>query len=157
MGDILKKRIKQQKFKNTEQEAIINLIVTSNYLHSKLDSICSGFNITHSQFNVLRILKGVYPEGHPRGEIKKRMLEPSPDVTRLIDKLVTDGLVERFGSSEDRRLSMARITEKGIDLLEKINPEIDRFLINYSSPLAEAEKIILSNLCEKLYAREIKD
>ena len=157
MGDILKKRIKQKKFKSAEHEAIINLFVASNYLYSKLGLICNNYNITHSQFNVLRILKGVHPDGHPRGEIKKRMLEPSPDVTRLIDKLVNDGLVERFGSSQDRRLSLARITDKGIDLLEKINPEIDEFLTDYSSPLKEDEKIILSNICEKLYAREIKE
>ena len=106
---------------------------------------------------MLRILKGVHPDGHPRGEIKKRMLEPSPDVTRLIDKLVNEGMVERFGSSKDRRLSLARITEKGIDLLEKINPEVDEFLFNYSAPLEEDEKQSLSNICEKLYAREIKD
>jgi DNA-binding MarR family transcriptional regulator len=157
MGDILKKRIKQKKFKSSEQEAIINLFVASNYLHSKLDSICNNFDLTHSQFNVLRILKGVHPDGHPRGEIKKRMLEPSPDVTRLIDKLVNDGLVERFGSSQDRRLSLARITVKGIDLLEKINPEVDEFLSDYSSSLKEDEKLILSNICEKLYAREINE
>ncbi|MEJ2104118.1 MAG: hypothetical protein P8X47_06010, partial [Ignavibacteriaceae bacterium] len=66
MGDILKKRIKQKKFKSSEQEAIINLFVASNYLHSKLDSICNNFDLTHSQFNVLRILKGVHPDGHPR-------------------------------------------------------------------------------------------
>ncbi|MEJ2104119.1 MAG: hypothetical protein P8X47_06015, partial [Ignavibacteriaceae bacterium] len=75
----------------------------------------------------------------------------------LIDKLVNDGLAERFGSSQDRRLSLARITVKGIDLLEKINPEVDEFLSDYSSSLKEDEKLILSNICEKLYAREIHE
>jgi len=85
------------------------------------------------------------------------MVEPSPDVTRLIDRLVTDGHVERFISEEDRRLSMSRITKKGINLLTKINPEVDKFLSDYSSALNKKEKETLSALCEKLYAKEIVD
>ena len=156
MGDILKQRIKQQKFKSTEQETVINLFLASNYIHSRIDAICSGSNITHSQYNVLRILKGVFPNGHPRGEIKRRMIEPSPDVTRLIDKLVNDGLAERYGSLQDRRLSMTRITKKGIELLDEINPEVDKYLIKYTSPLTENEKTTLSNLCEKLYRKGLE-
>ena len=74
MGEILKKCLKQQKFSSIEQEGLLNLLITSNYLHSKLDAICSGFKITLAQFNVLRILKGAYPEGYPRGEIIRRMV-----------------------------------------------------------------------------------
>ena len=149
MGDILKKRLKQQRFSSVEQ------FVASNYIHSKLDNLCNSFNITLAQFNVLRILKGAHPKGYPRGEITKRMVEPAPDVTRLIDRLVSDGLVERFISEEDRRLSMSRITKKGINLLTKINPEVDQFLSDYSSALNKNEKETLSVLCEKLYAKEI--
>jgi DNA-binding MarR family transcriptional regulator len=155
MGDILKKRLKQQRFSSVEQEAILNLFVASNYIHSKLDNLCNSFDITLAQFNVLRILKGAHPKGYPRGEITKRMVEPAPDVTRLIDRLVIDGLVERFISEEDRRLSMSRITKKGINLLTKINPEVDQFLSDYSSALNKNEKETLSVLCEKLYAKEI--
>jgi len=157
MGDILKKRLRQQKFTGVEQEAILNLFIASNYLHSKLDTLCNRFNITLAQFNVLRILKGAHPYGYPRREITKRMVEPAPDVTRLIDRLVMDGLVERFISKEDRRLSMSGITKKGINLLTKINPEVDKFLSDYSSTLNKTEKETLSLLCEKLYAKEIKD
>ena len=157
MGDILKKRLRQQKFSGVEQEAILNLFIASNYIHSKLDSLCNSFNITLAQFNVLRILKGAHPNGYPRGEITKRMVEPAPDVTRLIDRLVTDGLVERFISEEDRRLSMSRITKKGMNLLTKINPEVDKFLSDYSSTLNKSEKETLSVLCEKLYAKEIEE
>jgi len=156
MGDILKKRLNQQKFSSVEQEAILNLFVASNYLHSKLDNLCNSFNITLAQFNVLRILKGAHPDGYHRGEIIKRMVEPAPDVTRLIDRLVADGFVERFISEEDRRLSMARITKKGINLLSKINPEVDKFLLDYASPLNKQEQSTLSDLCEKLYAKEIE-
>ena len=156
MGEILKRRLKQQKFSSIEQESLLNLFIASNYLHLKLDDICSRFTITLAQFNVLRILKGAHPDGYPRREIIRRMVEPSPDVTRLIDRLIKEGLVERFTSDEDRRLSLARITKKGIDLLTRINPEIDKFLQDYSSVLSKSEKEILSNLLEKLYANDLK-
>jgi len=156
MGDILKRRLRQKTFSSVEQEAILNLFIASNYIHSKLDTLCTSFDITLAQFNVLRILKGAHPNGYPRSEIIKRMVEPAPDVTRLIDRLVKDGLVERFISAVDRRLSMSRITKKGINLLIKINPEVDKFLLDYSSALNKNEKETLSNICEKLYAKEIE-
>lgn len=155
MGEILKRRLKQEKFSGVEQEVVLNLLVAANYLRSKLDTICSNFKITLPQFNVLRILKGAHPDGYPRGEIIRRMVEPAPDVTRLIDRLIKEGLVERYDSKDDRRLSLARITKKGIIILSRINPEIDKFLLDYSSILTKSEKEILPSLLEKLYAKEI--
>ena len=157
MGEIIKKRLKQKKFKNIEEEAVLNLFTASNYLHSKVDALCGNFDITLAQFNVLRILKGAHPNGYPRGEIISRMVEPSPDVTRLIDRLIKEGLVERINSEKDRRLSIARITKKGINLLKRINPEVDKFISDYSSTLNKKEKETLSALCEQLYANEIRE
>ncbi|MDH3267841.1 MAG: MarR family transcriptional regulator [Ignavibacteria bacterium] len=157
MGEILKKRLKQQKFSSVEQEGLLNLFIATNYLHSKLDSICWGFKITLAQFNVLRILKGAFPNGYSRGEIMRRMVEPAPDVTRLIDRLIKEGLVERYESNQDRRLSLARITKKGINHLSRLNPEVDKFISEYSSSLNKSEKEMLSNICEKLYAKEIEN
>jgi DNA-binding MarR family transcriptional regulator len=157
MGEIIKRRLKQQKFKSIDEEAILNLFIASNYLHAKVDALCGNFKITLAQFNVLRILKGAHPNGYPRWEIIARMVEPSPDVTRLIDRLIRDGLVERFNSPEDRRLSLASITKKGINLLKKINPEVDNFISDYASALSKGQKETLSLLCEKLYAKELED
>jgi len=156
MGEILKKRLKQQKFSSVEQEGLLNLFIASNYLYSKLEIVCNNFKITLAQFNVLRILKGAHPNGYPRGEIIRRMVEPAPDVTRLIDRLIKEGFVERYSSDSDRRLSMARITKKGIIVLTKINPEIEKFLSDYSSMLTNSEKEMLSYICEKLYSGEIE-
>ncbi|MCU0332093.1 MAG: MarR family transcriptional regulator [Ignavibacteriaceae bacterium] len=156
MGQILKRRLKQEKFSSVEQQGLLNLFIASNYLHAKLDAICCGFKITLAQFNVLRILKGAHPNGYPRHEIIRRMVEPAPDVTRLIDRLMKEGLVERFYSDEDRRLSLARITKKGITLLTRINPEVDKFISDYSSSLNKSEKEMLSSICEKLYANDLK-
>ena len=157
MSEILEKRLKQQKFSSIEQEGLLNLFIAANYLHLKFEEVCNEFSITQSQFNVLRILKGAHPNGYPRGEIIKRMVEPAPDVTRLIDRLIKENLVERYESKQDRRLSLARITKKGINHLSKLNPEVDKFISEYSSSLSKSEKEMLSNICEKLYAVEVKN
>jgi DNA-binding MarR family transcriptional regulator len=156
MGEILKKRLKQSKFENLDQEVALNLLVSAYFLRSKHDEVMIKYGLTLPQYNVLRILKGVYPEGHPRCEIIDRMIEPSPDVTRIIDRLIKEKLVERFNSAEDKRLSMTRITEKGIKLLEKANSDVQALGNYISSTLLNSEKKILSDLLEKIYGYEVR-
>jgi len=152
MGKILSKRLKQENFESVEQEAVLNILVASNHIRSKVETLCVRFGISLSQFNVLRILNGKYPEGYPRGDIISRMIEPAPDVTRLIDRLIKANLVERYYSIEDRRLSLARITKSGQSLLKKIKPEIDALNSIVADNLSKAESKQLSLLLEKVYA-----
>ena len=152
MGEILQKRLKQSKFESSEQEAILNILVTSNHLKSKVESVCLKYGITQAQFNVLRILNGKFPDGYPRCEIITRMIEPAPDVTRLIDRLIKEGMVERFISPEDRRLSLAKITGKGRNVLKKIKPEVDALYKLISDKLSKPEREQISILLEKIYA-----
>jgi len=155
MGDRLKQWLKQSNFSNLDQEVSLNIFITSYFLRSKHEEIMSKHGLTMPQYNVLRILKGVFPNGHPRCDIITRMIEPAPDVTRLIDRLIKDKLVERFNSDEDKRLSMTRITDKGLKLLAKVKPDID-LLGNYiSSSLNDSEKKKLSELLEKIYGPHI--
>lgn len=156
MGEKLKQWLKQSKFESLDQEVALNLFVTSYFLRSKHEAVLSRYGLTMPQYNVLRILKGVYPKGHPRCEIISRMIEPAPDVTRIIDRLIKDKLVERFNSPEDKRLSMTRITEKGIKLLDKAHPEIQALGSYISSTLSNTEKKSLSVLLEKIYGSEVK-
>lgn len=156
MGEILKRWLKQTKFANLDQEVSLNIFVTSYFLRSKHEEVLRKSGLTMPQYNVLRILNGVYPNGHPRCDIISRMIEPAPDVTRLIDRLLKDKLVERFNSDTDKRLSMTRITEKGIKLLEKVKPEIDALGNFISSALSNTEKKTLSDLLEKIYGAEVK-
>jgi DNA-binding MarR family transcriptional regulator len=152
MGKILSRRLKQENFESLEQEAILNILVASNHIRSKVETLCVRFGISLSQFNVLRILNGKYPAGYPRGDIISRMIEPAPDVTRLIDRLIKANLVERYSSVEDRRLSLARITKSGQSLLKKIKPEIDALNSIVSDNLSKTESKQLSLLLEKVYA-----
>ncbi|HMN49038.1 MAG TPA: MarR family transcriptional regulator [Ignavibacteriaceae bacterium] len=156
MGEKLKQWLKQSKFESLDQEVALNLFVTSYFLRSKHEAVLSRYGLTMPQYNVLRILKGVYPKGHPRCEIISRMIEPAPDVTRIIDRLIKDKLVERFNSPEDKRLSMTRITEKGIKLLDKAHPEIQALGSYISETLSNSEKKTLSDLLEKIYGPEVK-
>lgn len=151
MGEKIRQRLKQEKFSSHEQEAVLNLFLANNYLKKKMDEVCSGFSITNAQYNVLRILRGAYPEGYPRCEIIPRMIDQAPDVTRIIDNLEKQQLIVRLNSSEDRRLSITRITEKGLDILRQMEDGINAINKHLTGTLTDAEIICLSDICEKIY------
>ena len=119
----IRDRVKQD-FRNQSEAAFVGLLVAAEYAQQRLDEACSAHGITHVQYNVLRILRGAHPEGHPRFEIAGRLITRAPDVTRLLDRLERQGLVERGWAKENRRHSIARITKKGLDLLRQLDPQV---------------------------------
>jgi DNA-binding MarR family transcriptional regulator len=151
MGEILKKRLKQSKFQGPEQEAILNLMVTASYIEDLFTKACAEHGISHQQYNILRILRGVYPNGHPCGEIADRMLSRAPDITRRLDRLVRLGLVQRDRLDEDRRVVITRITEKGLELLKGMDAEVQKGNGLIARHLSANECLELSRLCEKIY------
>ncbi len=151
MGKALNRRLHQSQFENCEQEAVLNLFVSVSYVRQRLNTLLGEYGITMTQYNVLRILRGVHPEGHSRCEIIARMLEPSPDATRLVDRLAKTRLVEREDSMGDRRMSIARITTKGLRLLEEIHPLIAKEQKEILKHFSAKECRELSDLCEKIY------
>jgi len=155
MGTILHHRIKQKKFDSPQMKAVLNIMVAGDFLRQEAEKVCAEFDITSIQFNVLRILKGVHPNGHPRCEIIGRLIERGTDVTRLIDRLEKRGLVERSRDGEDRRHSHARITAKGITLLDELNPKMSVLHLETLNKFTHEECLELSRLCEKLYAEEL--
>ena len=136
---------------NTLVEAALNLFVAADYLRTQFDVICTRHGISHTQYNVLRILKSAYPNGHPRCEIMERMVERAPDTTRLLDRLEQQGYVERVRSENDRRLSIARITSQGLVVLDEITPCFESIWQELSSKISRAESMMLSEICEKIY------
>jgi len=153
MGEVLKKWLKMNK-EIPEREAVdLNIRVAAALLEGKFNSFSEKFNITMSQYNVLRILKGVYPEGHARCEIASRMIERSPDITRLIDRLEKQGLVERDRIDKDRRISITKITEKGIKLVDKMHLMVEEGHKETTKNLTETECKELSELLEKYYEK----
>ena len=126
MTQALSRRLKQARFTNPQQEALLSVAVAAGTIQDVVDAVCERHGLTRSQYNVLRILRGVHPEGHPRCEIAQRMIERAPDVTRLVDRLQSQGLVRRSRGGRDQRQAITRITPKGLKLLENIQPEIDQ-------------------------------
>jgi DNA-binding MarR family transcriptional regulator len=151
MGLKLKKRLKQEKTMAVEQEALLNLFLANNYIKKKIDDVCAKYGITNPQYNVLRILRGAFPEGYPRCEIIPRMIDQAPDVTRIIDNLEKRHLIERVFSEKDRRLSITKITQKGLDLLHAMDIAFDEVHISFKQSLSEEEISKLSEICEKIY------
>ncbi len=155
MGEALKKWLKLSKELGLREEVDLNLRVAVTLLDQKFDKIIEPFEITGAQYNVLRILKGVHPEGHARCEIATRMIERASDITRITDRLEKQGLVVRDRTKEDRRISITKITEKGIELVDRMKPLIEKEHIQNTKGLTDEECRQLSILLEKLYADKI--
>jgi DNA-binding MarR family transcriptional regulator len=131
-------------------EGMLNLLVTGSALTQKAEAEYGRFGLSSSAYNVLRILRGS-PDGLSRGEIGQRMVNPSPDVTRLIDGLARRGLVRRQRGRTDRRVSVARITPKGLALTERAEDANRAQRAALASRLSAAEWRQLSAFCERVY------
>lgn len=151
MGDALSRRIRQTHFQSPIQEAILNLLVAGNYLREQSEKVVGPFGVTLPQYNVLRILRGVHPNGHPRRDIAERMLDRAPDVTRIIDRLEEKKLVARDRTGSDRRHSITRITAEGLALLERMEPAMDEAFHFLRERLTLKDSRELSRICEKIY------
>jgi len=152
MGDVLRQRIRQDRFESPLQEAVLNLMVAAEHVRDLMEKTCTEAGISGSQYNVLRILRGVHPAGHPRCEIARRMIERAPDVTRLIDRLEKQGLVERDRTERDRRLSISRITPAGLELVARLEPHLRQAYKILGERLSPDDCLELSRICEGIYA-----
>jgi DNA-binding MarR family transcriptional regulator len=155
MGEILNVWLKQTVPLESGLEAMLNLLVASKFVEADMEAVLEPFGITRRQYNVLRILKGVYPGGHPRSEIAARVLEQSPDITRIIDRLETLGLITRSRGKEDKRESLSMITPKGIALVDKAGPYVVEYTRSLEKMLSQSGCLKLSELCEKLYEKKV--
>lgn len=145
----LEDEIKQKSFRNEFHKLAVNIIYTHSWLMSKIIYMLSQYDITPQQYNILRILRGQFPSPASVSLLKSRMLDKMSDASRLVDRLVEKGLVEKKISNNDRRRLDVYITSKGLKLLEKIdnkNKQFDDLL----KGITEQEAITLNNLLDKL-------
>jgi DNA-binding MarR family transcriptional regulator len=154
MGRALQDRLVTKRFEGPHHEALLNLILASNHVRGRMDEVFAGAGLTQAQYNVLRILNGAFPEGYARGEIARRVLDRAPDLTRMIDRLVRRGLVQRGRSGDDGRQSIARITDKGRELLAGMHGRVRTVQRELAKRINARDAAELSRLCEKLYADE---
>jgi MarR family transcriptional regulator, organic hydroperoxide resistance regulator len=121
----LRKEIKQNKpFATLEAEAVLNIMRTADALGRNGAEFLKSFELTSTQFNVLRILRGAGEEGLNCREISKRMIKFDPDVTRLLDRMEARGLVSRSRDSKDRRVITVRVTEAALAILKQLDQKM---------------------------------
>jgi len=151
MGRALEERLATRRFEGPYHEAVLNVLLAGSHLRGMLEDVFAGAGVTAAQYNVLRILNGVFPEGYSRGEIARRALDRSPDLTRMLDRLARAGLVQRARSSRDARQSVARITPRGRVLLARLHGRVRMQHKAVEARLSAREARELSRLCEKLW------
>src|SRR5262245_47335404 len=121
----LREEIKQTRpFSSRLEEAILNIVRTASELTYTAGEALKPHGLTTTQYNVLRILRGAGTEGLPCGAIAERMLTRDSDITRLLDRMTTCGMVERGRLESDRRVVTVRLTQKGIELLNQLDPVV---------------------------------
>lgn len=131
-------------------EAFVHLVVSAQHVMRGVEAICQRHGITSQQYRVMRFLRGTHPGGAPRCEVRKRCLHASPDMTRLIDRLVRRRLVTRARSAADRRVSVAKLTPSGVALLDELDPLVDAAMRRAMAPLEQGEQRELARLCGTL-------
>ena len=143
------KDIQQRRFVNARHKALINILFTYGWALEKIKDILSLQDITHQQFNILRILRGSYPKPLSTLQIRERMLDKMSDTSRIVDRLILKGLVQKTTSSIDKRLVDVVITEKGQALLKNIDEGPD-IIMETMSRISEEEAEQLSFLLDKM-------
>lgn len=141
--------IQSSKFENNYHKAVINLSYTYNWVNNETRSLFEKNNITIQQFNILRILRGQYPNPATVNLLKERMIDKMSDASRIVDRLVQKDLVSRCTNTKDRRAVDIRISEQGLKTLAIMDEEfkIKDFL---KDNLTEEEAGQLSDLLDKL-------
>jgi len=144
----LETAIKSNRFSSYQEKAAINVLFTGYWLRSSYSAALKSEGISLEQFNVMRILKGKYPEQMCVKDIGSRIIEKSSNVPRIIDRLVEKELASRTTSKIDKRETLITLTEKGLTLLVRANEIIAR--INNSIGLDDEESKTLNSLLEKM-------
>ena len=117
-------------FVSLEQEAYLSILRTASDLSRAVDQFFRPFDITPSQYNVLRILRGAGADGLCRNEISERMVTATPDMTRLLDRMEKAGWVTRERAEEDRRQVSTHITKSGMELLARLEKPTGDFVMS---------------------------
>ena len=140
MVDVVARQLKQRApFASLEQEVLLGLrMAASRALDPWARFLKVSADLTVPQYNVLRILRGSHPTRLTSSDVGERMIARDPDVTRLVDRLMTRGLVARVRSRQDRRVVEVGVTEKGLSLLRKLDAHVAKMpkaLLGHLGPM----------------------
>ena len=149
----LEQAIKSTKFKSEVQKAGLNILYTAWWLKTIMSKELKEYGLTHEQYNVLRILKGRFPDQMCVRDIACRMIEKSSNVPRIIDRLEVKKLVKRSTSAEDKRETVITITQAGINILDMTTARIDNMYAK-TVIMDEDSARSLNDLLEELRVNE---
>ncbi|HNZ95783.1 MAG TPA: MarR family transcriptional regulator [Thermoanaerobaculia bacterium] len=122
-------------FRSPAHEAVVSLLRTADVVRRRLGAVVEPHGITIQQYNVLRILRGAGEAGLPTLEIAERMIERTPGITRLLDRLERKEQVVRWRPAADRRQVLCRLTPAGAALLAALD-----------GPLQATQEALLASL-----------
>ena len=144
----LEQAIQQRRFRNEHLKAMVNLLYTHSWLEEKIKRFLEQQNISMPQYNILRILRG---SGVPLStmQIRERMLDRMSDTSRIIDRMIIKGIVEKKPNENDKRLVDITITSKGLNTLEELDKRNDE-LESIASSLTADEAKMLNDLLDKM-------
>src|SRR5687767_13990827 len=145
----IEEAIQQKEFKSEFHKLAINLLYTANWLNENQNRLFKPYKLTGPQFNVLRILRGQYPNPATVNHMIERMIYRMSNASRIVDKLVQRGLVERKVCADDRRAVDILITKKGLDLLKEMD-KMERDFKRRFSGINEEEAQELNRLLDNL-------
>ena len=145
----LEEEIRQKAFRSEHHKGALNIIYTANWLSAKHGAQLKAHGITPEQYNILRILRGRYPEPATVNLLIERMLNKMSNASRLVDKLILKKLVVRQTCKDDRRAVDVMITAKGLALLKRLDKEESNWLKDLQT-LSKPEVTTLNKLLDKL-------
>jgi DNA-binding MarR family transcriptional regulator len=145
----LENEINQTSFRSDDQKAIVNIIFTYHWVTEKLKNILSVEGITMQQFNILRILRGSDPTPMSTLSIRERMLDKMSDTSRIVERMLRNGLVGKRICSNDKRLVDINLTEEGKKMLLRLDERIDQ-MDKITANLNPEELKTLNHLLDKV-------
>jgi DNA-binding MarR family transcriptional regulator len=149
----LQQELKQRKpFQSVAQEALLGLMRTTDLVRRQAAAVVEPHGITLQQYNVLRILRGGGTDGVPTLEVAERMVEQTPGITRLLDRLEAKGVVKRQRCPKDRRQHLCWITPKGAALLDTLDGPMVQFGEHLMKGLKQEDRVALIRLLDALRA-----
>jgi len=148
----LEEAIKSNKFKNEVHKAGLNILYTAWWLKTMISKELKKYGLTHEQYNVLRILKGKYPEQMCVRDIARRMIEKNSNVPRIIDKLELKKLVKRNASLNDKRETAIALTTVGINILDIATSKVNKLFAD-TIVMSESSANTLNYLLEEIRKR----
>ena len=145
----IEEEIQSNKFEDNYHKLVINISYSYGWLNNLMRGTFEKYNLTQQQFNILRILRGQYPNPSTVNLLKERMIDKMSDASRIVDRLVQKGLVSRCTNNKDRRSVDIRISESGLELLASLDKVVDAKKL-LKDNLTDEEALQLSNLLDKM-------